>query len=273
MTKLILLAFLFSSSLYAQSELPPMTTEASVESKEFNPRKSHWITTFGFETLNYEVPFDFVGDREKFKPGKKELFGGRIGFGKEFYMGANLFSSTKVEGFYVGTLFSQVLNGGPEDEDVDFAFSKQTGQVFGLEVSQAFGLIYDMKTKNPFMEEWAYLTVEPFVEAGIGKAWAYNRVNYQYDTGTSPTSAREAYRLRVRDDLLNARLGVGVNMTSSSGYFFYLKTSVNNFDIIKRKSEGFSQPNGSGTTSLDSDEKSVKIDPVVIYALGGGYKF
>lgn len=295
MTKLIILALVASSSLLAQEILPvpPVQSDAAIEGARVmnggmmdtpalvtedisverihNPRKSHWLSTFGFEGTKYDVPFNFTGAEKSFKPNQQELWGGRIGFGGEIYLGAGFNTVSKVEGYYMGTLFSRVLNAGPEDDDIEFAYSKRTGQIFGVDASQSIGFMFDMKTKNPFMDEWAYLTVEPFIEAGIGMARAYNRVNYSYDTGSSGT--QERYKSRINDDLINARVGAGVNLTSTSGFFLYLKATVNRYDITERKSKTYTQPDGLPGSTVETTDKNAKIDPVTVYALGGGYKF
>lgn len=248
---------------------PVITTKISEDDEKFNPRESHWITTFGFEGMKYETDYNFAGAEKNFKPADIELWGGRIGFGGEIYLGAGLVTTTKIEGYYVGTLFSRVLNAGPEDEDEEFAYSKRTGQVYGIDASQSIGFLFDMRTKNPIMEEWTYLTVEPYVEVGVGRAKAYNRVNYDYNTGTT----NEGYRKRIEDDLVSARIGGGINFTSTTGYFLYLKAFVNTFDITKRKTEEYTRPNlGVGTTVTDEPD-NVKIDAITTYAIGGGYKF
>jgi hypothetical protein len=269
MNKLYFLALLVAFPLWAQvsdSDTPVMTTEV-VEDHDFNPRKSHWLTTFGFETLQYPTFYEFEG-KKNFSPGKQELFGGRIGFGGEIYLGAGLMTTSKIEAFYLGTLFSRTLNGGAEDEDVKFAFTKKTGQLFGAEASQSLGFMFDMKTKNPFIDEWAYLTVEPFIEAGIGQAMALNKLNYSYNLATTD----ESYKLRVRDELLNAKLAFGINLTSRSGYYLTLKVTQNRFDLRKREARQLIKENGQGEVSSVPDFGD-KIDMITTYAIGGGYKF
>lgn len=257
---------------------PVFNLEAEVDDKKrFNPRESHWVTTFAFENTRYEVipeeRFEFEG-RKDFAKGMQELWGGRIGLGGEIYLGAGFVTRSMVEGYYLGTLFSRVLNGGEEAEDIEFAYTKRTGQILGVDASQSLGWMFDFKTKNPFMEEWAYLTVETYVEAGIGKAYGYNRINYSYDTGPSPSGAQEGYKLRVRDDLLNARIGAGMNFTSSKGFFLALKATVNRYELTQRKIDGFTRENGTpGPTEFNETQKDAKMDPIVIYTLGGGYKF
>jgi hypothetical protein len=119
------------------------------------------------------------------------------------------------------------------------------------------------------MGTMTYLSIEPYVEAGIGKAYAYNRTNYSYDLAATD----EAFKLRVRDDLLNARIGAGINLTSNQGFFLALKATVNRYEITNRKIDGYTQENGSARTPINESPKDAKIDPVVIYTLGGGYKF
>jgi hypothetical protein len=254
-----------------QTETPVLTTEVPREERDFNPRKSHWLTSFGFEGLKYEIPVEYDGVQEDFQTYDQELWGGRLGFGGELYLGAGFNLTTKVESFYVGTLFARVLNAGPEDEAQEFAYIKKTGNVWGAEASQSLGFMFDFKTKNPFMDEWAYLTVEPFVEAGLGRAWAYNRVSYDYNTGASGTD--EGFRQRIRDELTSVKFGGGINFTANSGFFLYVKAFTNNFDILERKTTTYTRPNQGAGTTVSGSSKDVKIDPITTYAIGGGYKF
>ncbi len=251
---------------------PNLQVEAEIEdTKKFNPRKSHWVSTFGFESTKYEVlpdPYVFNGKKD-FSKRNQELWGMRLGFGGEIYLGAGFVTRSMVETYYVGTLFSRVLNGGDEDADIKFAYTKVTGQMLGADASQSLGFMFDFKTRNPFMGTMTYLSIEPYVEAGIGKAYAYNRTNYSYKLATTD----EAFKLRVRDDLLNARIGAGINLTSNQGFFLALKATVNRYEITNRKIDGYTQENVSGRTAISDSPKDAKIDPVVIYTLGGGYKF
>jgi hypothetical protein len=293
MTKIILLALLISTTaLFAQAneslekteaapvapeQAPPVGTPAlimedSSNFKKFEPKKSHWLSSLGAETMKYDVPYSFKGNRSNFSPRPQELWGGRLGLGGALHLGFGIVTTTKIEGYYMGTLFSQILNGGPDSEDVDFAYTKRSAQIFGFDAAQQLGFQFGMKTKNPILGDWTYLTVEPFVEAGIGKAKAYNRINYSYDTGSTPSSARERYKDTVNDDLTNARVGGGVNFTSSSGFFLYLRATFNRYEIVKRERRIYSQPNGQAPT-VSLDNQRPRLDQVTVYALGGGYKF
>jgi hypothetical protein len=270
MNKLFFLALLISSGLYAQTENPITTTTVDEDKGRFNPRKNHWLVTFGFEGMKYETPFDFEGVEKTFKPSTEEFWGGRLGFGGELYLGAGFMTATKVEGYYVGTLFARRLNAGPDDEDEEVSYSKQTGQIFGVDVVQSLSYLIDFKTKNPFMEEWAYLTLEPFIEAGIGRAYARNRVDYNYETG--PT-VDEGYKMKVQDDIVNARIGGGVNLTANTGFFLYARAHINTFDVTQRKTKEFTRFNQLPGTSVSAQSSDVKLDPITTYAIGGGYKF
>lgn len=272
MKNFILIALLASFPLFAQEASQAVSTAVIDDSdKPFNPRESHWITSFGFENLKYDVPLEYSGAKKNFSDTSYDYWGGRIGVGGEIYLGAGINTTTKIEGYYLGTLFSKVLNAGPEDGDEDFAYTKKNGHIYGADVSQSLGLIFNMKTKNPFMDEMTYLTIEPYIEAGIGMARAYNKVNYSYETG--PSGVSEGYRKKVEDELVNSRIGGGFNFTSTSGYFLYIKGFINNYDVITRKVSTYTAQNQSSASVTDSKEKNIKIDPVTTYAIGGGYKF
>lgn len=246
------------------ADTPVLTSDISPEVEDFNPRKSHWIFSFGFEGFKYPTFNDYSGAKKSFSPKDEEYWGIRLGFGGEIYLGAGFLTTTRIEGYFAGTLFSQVLNGGAEDSDVKFAYTKKTGQIYGADVSQALGFVFNMKTKNPIMDEWAYLTVEPYVEAGIGQAWAYNRMNYSYDLDVTD----ESYRLTVKDQLLNAKIAYGINFTSRGGYFLSLKMTQNRFNISERKAKEIVDAGAS--TNPDFGDK---IDVITTYSIGGGYKF
>lgn len=270
MKKLIISALLVLPSLsIAQTEQPvePVVVVEAPEHKAFNPRESHWLWSFGFEGMKYPVIYEFAGAENNFNPKDQEVWGGRLGFGGELYLGAGFNTTTKVEGYYMGTLFSKSETANPE-VDLEFAYTKRTAQVWGFDATQSIGYLFDMKTKN-IMSDMVRLTVEPFIEAGIGWGKAINRLHYKYEL----PSADEEFKQSVEDQLVNARFGGGVNFTSSEGFFLYLKATVNQYNITSRKSKGFSRPNGSGSTDLTGEDKNADIDPITVYAIGGGYKF
>jgi hypothetical protein len=269
MTKLILFALAFTSlSSMAADDALNKFTDYEDKVNRFNPRASHWLFNIGLEGMRYDLPFEYEGQKKSFSPKSLGIYGGRLGFGREFYLGNEFLTSSKIEGYYVGNLFSQVLNGGTEDENVKFAYTKETSQLWGFDVSQSFGRLYNMKTKNPLFEQWSYLTVEPFVEVGVGIAKAYNSINYKY----ALDRYNDRYKEKMLDDLINAKIGVGVNFTASTGNFFYFKVSYNRYDLSDRKSEGYSRVGAGATTPINRPEPD-SIDPITVISLGGGYKF
>ena len=236
----------------------------------FNPRKGHLITTFGFEGLKYEVPFDFRSNNNKknFHPGTQDLFGARFGLGAEIYIGGGLNTTSKIEGYYVGTLFTKKRSADPDVPDVEeYAYYKKTGGLYGVDVAQSLGYLIDMKTYS-VMGTMVQLTFEPFAEIGAGMAKAYNAIAYNYET-----SFKESYRLRVSDDLLVGRIGGGFNIISGQGYFLHVKITQAKYDITKRKLAGRTTQSDGTTFSHDGSDNDVKIDPITTFIIGGGYKF
>jgi hypothetical protein len=276
MNKLFFIALaLVSFQVFGQSgEIPVVKTDYEKNNRRFNPYKSHWLVSLGLEGLEYDTPFRFTGQKNDINPKKQELYGGRLGIGRELYLGGGLNTVTKAEAYFVGTLFAKTATAADEDPDVIVSRIKRTGQVFGFEGSQSIGWLFDLKTKNPFMNEMTYLTVEPFVEAGIGIANAHNRVHYDYET-----SFVEGYGHTMRDTLANTRLGAGINFTSTNGYFFYLKATVNRYDILSRKVDSYKYKQGTTASTYalrdkdSSTENDAQLDPITMYTIGGGYKF
>ncbi len=253
---------------------PVITTEAPEDDRYIKHRKSHWITSFAFEGMKYELPFGFEGERKNFRDKDQELWGGRLGVGGQLYLGGGFFTTSMVETYYVGNVTQDVQVADPDVEDEEAGTVKRTGGLYGAEVSQNLGYIFEFRTKNPFMDEWAYLTFEPFVEAGLGVARAYNAVHYDYDTGPTGSGVQEKYKKRIRDELTNARIGAGFNITGRSGFFMTAKVTINRYDILKREVDSYTkQDNGTVSNPDTIEDKDVKIDPITMFSIGGGYKF
>ncbi len=246
----------------------PMVTSEIMDEDEFVPRKGHWITTFGFEGSEYEVPFNFNGTEKNFSSENRALYGARLGFGREFYLGWGFNTTTKLEGFYMGTIGQRVETVGSEDLDEESAFFKKTGQFYGGEASQSLGFIFDLKTRNPLLDEVVHLIVEPYVFAGIGQGRAYNRINYNYDSTIS-----ENYRVRIEDAVTISSMGGGINFTSLAGFFLFLKATQYRLDITKRTENGVSQLDGEAPIVIDNTLTDLDSKLITIYSLGGGYKF
>ncbi|WP_408097756.1 hypothetical protein ACJVC5_02250 [Peredibacter sp. HCB2-198] len=272
MNKLLLAVLcVFSFSAFAEKDLAVLTSETPYDKLKVDTRKSHWLTTFGFEGMKYDAAFsNYNGDHKDFGASSRDLWGARLGVGGSIYLGNQINTTTLVEGYYAGTLFSQILNGGPEDEDLEFAYTKKTSQIWGVTASQQLGFMFDMKTKNPFLDEWSYLTVEPYVMAGIGFARAYNSINYSY----SLAGTNDRFKESISDELTNLQIGVGMNFTATNGFFFYTRVTQNRYDLNSRDIETKKRESGDpAISSTSSKDNGAKIDPITVFSVGGGYKF
>lgn len=248
---------------------PALITETEIETKKsFSPLESHWYTTVAFEAMEYTLPFSYTGSKESFEEENRNLYGGRLGFGGEIYLGAGFLISTRVEGYYMGTLFESAQTADPELEDEELATIKDAGQIYGGDIVQSLSFMWELKTKNPIMQTMTYLMVEPFVEVGVGRAWAFNKKDYSYDTGV----VVEEYDQSFNDELTNVRVGGGINFTSRQGFFLFLKATENRYDITKRRTKGYFYSDGNTPTDVSSTP-STELGPIMVYSLGGGYKF
>ncbi len=270
MKKIIpLVACLLVSTQTLAEDHQEIRTELS-QRHNFNPRKSHWLTSFGFETMKYPTAFEFDGEKQNYKPNDTEMFGGRVGFGGEMYLGAGFQTATKLEGYYFGSLFNKKKTASSEYPNITTSSRKDTSSVYGGDISQSLSFLFDMKTKNPFMGEWTYLTVEPFIEAGFGVGKSHYRRRYVTDLAT----VNEEYKASFSDDFTSTKLAAGINFISMSGYFLYLKATQYDISIKNRTFNSYVRQNGqAGVQNPEQKLKNVSTDPIVVYAIGGGYKF
>lgn len=239
--------------------------EVKQEDGKFNPRTGHWIGTIGFETTAYTLPFNFTGAKKTFKEEDRRLTGGRLGFGREAYLGAGFLVNARLEGYYMGTLFNSLETASPEFEDVTVAATKDTGQMFGGDAIGHFGWMFDYNTKNPFLGEMAYMAFELFVEAGVGRGRAINGKSYFFKATTN-----EEYKVTFEDDFSTQIVSAGFNIHSrSSGSFLYVKASQVTQSITERKVRGNSSISGEIKDTLTNPES----DPLTIFSVGGGFKF
>lgn len=270
MNKIIIIALglLYFSNLFAEDvSTPVISTEAPENSKTFNPRKGHWLMSLGLEEVTYHGDFYFPGDRRKITQKHQQFYGGRLGLGREFYLGAGFMTTTKVYGFYEGTAFNRIKSASPDVDD-DFAYIKTSGQIWGGEASQSLSYLFDMKTKNPLVGGMTYLTVEPFIEFGLGRAQALSRVEYEFDAST-----REYYRESITDNLLTTNFGGGINMTSREGFFFFMKAMSSRITVTDQKRSGVYDYSATNPQNFKSSPKNVELSPLMFYSIGGGYKF
>lgn len=244
------------------------TAKVDEDDDSFNHRKGNWVGTFGFENTKYTLPFAFQGDEASFKEEDRELWGGRLGFGREFYLGWGFLFGARLDGYYLGTLFEDAETANPEF-DIDVASEKNNGHMYGGDAIAHLGWMFDFKTKNPFLGEMTYLAIELFGEAGVGRGRAYNRKNYFFKAATD-----EEYDIIVEDDYTSQIVSGGINILSTStGAFLNLKVSTVALDITERKIRGTSRPNGQAATNLKDTIKNPDTDPITIFTLGGGIKF
>jgi hypothetical protein len=255
------------SSFAVRGLVAENTSQQEVKQNDgkFNPRTGHWIGTIGFETTAYKLPFNFTGAKKTFKEEESRLTGGRLGFGREAYLGAGFLVNARLEGYYMGTLFNSLETASPEFQDVTVAATKDTGQMFGGDAIGHFGWMFDYNTKNPFLGEMAYMAFELFVEAGIGRGRAINGKSYYFKATTN-----EEYKVTFEDDFSTQIVSAGFNIHSrSSGSFLYVKASQVSQSITERKVRGNSSISGEIKDNLTNPES----DPLTVFSIGGGFKF
>lgn len=258
----------------APKEAAAVVTTDMDEEKDFNIYESHWTTLISFETTKYPTTFKYNNNAQGKERSKvidepdSELFGGRLGFGGEVYIGAGLVTESRIEAYYLGSAFTKNKTANP-DADATISVDKTTGSLYGVDVAQSLGFMFDFKTKNPFMDEMTYLVIQPFIEAGLGYAKAYQRTAFNYDKSNKV----DRYTHSIEDSLVNARVGAGLNMTSRNGYFFYLRGTVNRYEVTDRKQEVSSRIDGEKQNGNEDNLDDKLNNPIIVYAIGGGYKF
>jgi hypothetical protein len=259
-----------TDTAFAIRGIAPQSVEELDDDESFKHRKSNWVSTFGFEHTRVVLPYDFQGTKKQIGEEKRELMGARLGLGRDFYMGGGFIFGTRLEGYYLGTLFTEAQTADPE-EPIEVAATKKTGQIFGADAIAHLGWMFDFKAKNPFLGEMTYLAFELFVEAGIGRGKGYNRKEYYFDA--SPVTDEE-YSLTIEDDYTSQIISTGFNLLSTStGAFLYIKASQVTQDITERSFRGKSKPNGQAEVDLKGTASSPDVDPITIVSIGGGFRF
>ncbi len=257
-----------------KSEMPVLSSEVTND-EEFTAKKSHWQALYAFEMFKLQTPFKFTNGKNNkiFTEEDEQLFGGRLGFGRNLYIGGGLNTTSRLEAFYAGAAFGNVKTANP-DADQNISTKKVNGQNYGADICQSLGFIFEAKMMNPFMDQMTYMTIEPFVEVGAGVSNARSKASYDYDTGAYV----DHYRHTIDDKIANARIGAGINIAGRTGFFMFLRVTQNRYKILNRKTTGYTQPNGQSSTDLDTDaqrkaDKNVNINPITMFTLGGGYSF
>ena len=249
------------------------TDDVDDEDRPFNHRKSNWVSVFGFETVKYTLPLEFTGASDYFKEKERDLYGARLGFGREFYLGWGFLLQGRVDGYYMGTLFEGIKTADPEFTGTDVSNEKDTGSYYGADAVAHLGWMFDYKTKNIFLGDMTYMALELFVEAGVGKGTSYQRKEYNFDAASV-----DQYDFIMEDEFTTNSVAAGINLLStSSGFFLNLKATQVNLSLDKRtirekKLEGGASGSSAGAFVKRTDNDA-DIDPVTIFAVGGGYKF
>lgn len=260
-----------TDTAFAIRGIAPQSVEEIDDEENFKHRKSNWVSTFGFEHTRVELPYEFQGAKKQIGEEKRELMGARLGLGRDFYIGSGFIFGTRLEGYYLGTLFTDAQTADPEINNLEVAASKKTGHIFGADAIAHLGWMFDFKAKNPFLGEMTYLAFELFVEAGVGRGKGYNRKEYYYDTSVTD----EAYDAIIEDDFNSQIISAGFNILSTStGAFLYVKGSQMTQDITEREFRIKSRLTGDPEGPFQkSSVKAPDVDPIVIVSIGGGFRF
>lgn len=258
-----------------QPAAPVAVSKAEVkdEDGEFNHRKSNWVTMFGFETIKYTLPLEFSGASKNFKEKDRDLYGARLGFGREYYLGWGFLLQGRLDAYYMGTLFKGVETADPEFPGTEVSNEKDSGAYYGADATAHLGWMFDYKTKNIFLGDMVHMAMELFVEVGAGKGRSYQRKQYNFDAASV-----DQYDFIMEDDFTTNSISAGVNfLSTSSGFFLNLKASQVNISLDKREIREKKLESGASGSSAGAfvkrDASDADIDPVTIIAVGGGYKF
>lgn len=250
---------------------PVITSEEDVESKVYNPKKSHWVTSFALDYIKYELPWVYTGaQKHNFRKKDQELYGVNLGLGREFHLGGGVQTGTKLYGYFRGATFQNKKTADPQIQDTEFASGKRIGQMWGGEIAQSLSFQFDYKAKNPIMDSMFYLTFEPFVEAAIGYAEAFNKINYGYNT--APV-VDEGYNHKIQDRMMTRRLSAGFNIISQRSYYLVVKGSLYQLDNTYRKQSGSQHFTGGPVTTPAFIDDKPGIQTTTSFTIGGGYKW
>jgi hypothetical protein len=230
------------------------------------PLKSSWIFTFAGEQGRYHIPWNYTPptgatNLKSYSPDSRTFTGGRLGFGREFNPFGGLLMATKLEAYYMGTLFTSAQTASPE-VDLDISSAKRSGQLAGADLVQTLGYSFPFSMRDLFFRQMTAMRFEPFAEVGLGRAWAFNKLQYSDQRGPS-------YEHTFRDVLSNMRMGFGFNLVSNQNYFMFVRASVNNYSITDRRIHRQTQAGVDPTVTQTDAEMA----PIMIYSLGGGLKF
>lgn len=248
---------------------PVSAAVAAEDEDRFNHRKSHWTTQFAFENLKYELPFSYVGGHRSFKRKEQDMWGLRTGLGREVYLSGGFLFGARLDAYYLGLLAQD--DKVVKEADVTVTSEKRTGQVYGGDVIIHFGWMFDYKTRNPILGDMTNMSMELFMEAGVGRGKSYFRKDYFYEV---PTEPRDDYDIIIEDEFTSQRATVGANfLSTTTGFYLTLRATRLTLDVDKRKIRGVEQISGGGIQSIGPGNGTADMDPITVITFGGGYKF
>jgi hypothetical protein len=269
MKNLIIFLLMLAPSLVYSNAVDILTGDSSTDAS-YEPFKSHWFTSFGFDTVKYDPEMsDYDGLKRNFKDQIFEEYGARLGFGREIYLGGGVFTGLKVEGFYNSLLMNLNEPATRDNDDLIISETRKVGLIYGVQASMSLSKSWQAIFKNPILDERVILFIEPFVEGGLGYARAFHKIDYYFNV---PATTDEFYEMEVEDKLALAHVATGINLTSTSGYFFFLKGQALRTQITDRAIRGRSLVDGGAIENVSKNENSGG-STMMLYSLGGGYKF
>jgi hypothetical protein len=251
----------------AKFRRPTLLTDAELAEppaeKEFKLRESHWNVNISADGMRYPtLNFDYEGERKDFRDSERGLTGGKVGLGRDFYLGANLFFGLKVEGFYYGINQKDEKKAGPTYADTIVRVAKHLGQYYGGDVAATLSTTFEFKTKNPFLGDMSSLACEPFIELGLGSGRGWNRLDYKDNANT------ETYKYIAEDKITSSKWGGGFNIIhTTTGYYLSVKALFINMDLTRDTRE----KKNAGTETRVLDQSIT--DSVFVGSVGGGYRW
>ncbi|MGK0368117.1 MAG: hypothetical protein ACI9QD_001258, partial [Thermoproteota archaeon] len=222
---------------------------------------------FEMTGLQYSPKISFVSKKEDVNRAlQKEnevLPGINIGYAREMRIGKGFSWSFKLGGFY-NKGWDEQVDIASADLDVAVKNLKKDMSVYGGETMVSLNYQF-----NAFG-----LTMQPFLQAGFGRALSKTNVSYEYELST----LIENYKDTIDEDINFAKFGLGLNFISNSGIYSYIALHQHNFEVINRKTDGtaLSSTNVSSpgsATATKTDNAVSEASKYYAFTLGFGYRF
>lgn len=238
--------------------------------KDFKSKKlrdSKWIFDTGANFVQYPTTLpEFTGTHESVKKDSQaNIYGLTLGFGREFFLGAGVSTTVKLNGFYSKTLEKNVGQAA-EDVDIDLAEKYDVNMVYGTDATISLNYLFENSIVN----------VQPFVEfgAGTGASRIEKKYSFRGVTGSATASNPELYDIAMEETFNYAKTSVGLNFISNSGIVSYIKATRLGLNVSSRETTGSIQTQGNAKTSADSKQTNLDESLEVVSAsLGMGFLF